>query len=169
MPDTIQTKRCTKCKQIKPLSEFYKSRRNPDGLHSWCKSCVNAALKAYWQTQAGKEVNRRAGRKYGQTEKGRRAYRKRRLKYPDKIKARSALNTTIHAGQLAPPTDFQCQQCGAQAEQYHHWRGYAPEHWLDVIPLCRKCHRQYHPPCTPPIHPSVSPRSVSTSASTNSA
>jgi len=32
-------KSCTLCKEVKPLSEFHRQRRNPDGLMGWCKVC----------------------------------------------------------------------------------------------------------------------------------
>jgi len=34
-----EQKRCSKCKQFKPLSEFYKDRSTKDGLARWCKEC----------------------------------------------------------------------------------------------------------------------------------
>jgi hypothetical protein len=40
--------------------------------------------------------------------------------------------------------NLQCHYCGNRAHQYHHHRGYAPEHWLDVVPACRKCDRLQH-------------------------
>ena len=36
--------------------------------------------------------------------------------------------------------------CGKQGEQYHHHKGYAPEHRLDVVPICRKCHDELENP-----------------------
>jgi hypothetical protein len=41
------TKKCTKCKAIKPLSEFNKERRNKDGLHVWCRECIKAYKAKY--------------------------------------------------------------------------------------------------------------------------
>lgn len=42
---------------------------------------------------------------------------------------------------MKPATAFICADCGqAQAEEYHHYKGYAKEHWLDVVPLCLPCH-----------------------------
>ena len=34
-------KACTKCKDIKPLSNFYKRKDTKDGRVSWCKDCKN--------------------------------------------------------------------------------------------------------------------------------
>lgn len=35
----MKTKQCTKCKKIKPLSEFDKGKNYKGGYRSWCKSC----------------------------------------------------------------------------------------------------------------------------------
>lgn len=32
-------KTCSKCKVLKPLSEYYKNRRHSDGLQTYCKPC----------------------------------------------------------------------------------------------------------------------------------
>ena len=34
------SKRCYKCGETKPVSEFSKSRNKPDGIHSECKECM---------------------------------------------------------------------------------------------------------------------------------
>lgn len=38
----INTKQCSKCKTIKPVSEFYKKKRNKDGLDTICIACNKA-------------------------------------------------------------------------------------------------------------------------------
>jgi len=40
-------KTCSKCQEIKPLSEFHKNKTKKDGLNSFCKSCQKAYDKAY--------------------------------------------------------------------------------------------------------------------------
>jgi hypothetical protein len=40
------TKRCSRCQEIKPVSDFYKSDQWIDGLHVYCKKCVLAYQKA---------------------------------------------------------------------------------------------------------------------------
>jgi hypothetical protein len=42
-------KKCYKCKQEFPKSEFYKSRRNNDGLQDMCKGCNNKRNKENYQ------------------------------------------------------------------------------------------------------------------------
>lgn len=62
-------------------------------------------------------------------------------KHLHKYRARQAVNNEITAGRLAPIKSLACANCGNQAAHYHHYLGYEKEHWFDVIPLCRKCHK----------------------------
>ena len=39
----MNEKQCTRCKVVKPCSEFYKDKKHRDGLSSWCKLCVRVA------------------------------------------------------------------------------------------------------------------------------
>lgn len=170
MSETIQTKQCSKCKKFKPFSEFSKNRSHKDGYSNNCKICEynrdkkykqtkegKAARKRYKQSKKGKVANKRygqtdkskvAGKSYRQSEKGkatRQVVQKRFLsRNPNHLKAKMAVNHAVAAGKLPKVNTLKCA-CGEQAEQYHHHKGYAPEHWLDVIPVCKKCH--FNAPC----------------------
>lgn len=39
-------KKCSKCGQEKPRSEFYASNKAIDGLQNWCKTCQKIACKS---------------------------------------------------------------------------------------------------------------------------
>ena len=178
MSDTIQTKRCTKCKQIKPISEFYKDAAHKDGFRNYCKTCnrrynqtekgkarkrcyeqtekYRAAKKRYTQTEKGKASQKRYvqsekfkanQKRYRQNKKGKASYRKAYLRNPEKFKARKAVTNAIRAGRLPRPDSLQCHYCPAQAEEYHHHKGYAQKHRLDVIPVCIKCHSKSEDRC----------------------
>lgn len=41
-----ETKQCSRCHEIKPVAEFYKSKQWNDGFHLYCKKCVLAYQKA---------------------------------------------------------------------------------------------------------------------------
>ena len=49
MDDVIQTKRCSKCGRILPLSDFYRDKQTKDGLSCWCKACIKAKKAQYYQ------------------------------------------------------------------------------------------------------------------------
>lgn len=148
MSEPIISKRCPKCKLPKLLSEFSKHRSTKDGLECWCKSCRKAYEQAYQQTEKGKAVNHKANAKYRQTSKGKAAQRKRTAKFnarnPNYRKAHHAVNHAIETGRL-PRADTQlCHYCLNPAQQYHHWHGYEPKYWLDVVPACVECHSKEH-------------------------
>lgn len=60
-----------------------------------------------------------------------------------KAAAQAAVGAAVWQDKTLPQVSTQtCAECGATAADYHHYLGYEPEHWLDVTPLCRKCHRR---------------------------
>jgi hypothetical protein len=55
-----------------------------------------------------------------------------------------AVHHAVKINKLVKPA--KCDACNAvKPVEAHHHLGYAPEHWLDVQWLCRKCHKQVHP------------------------
>lgn len=51
-------RRCIKCQEIKPMSEFPKDPKYRDGIRAFCKSCANEYLKNYYNTTAVGKLNR---------------------------------------------------------------------------------------------------------------
>ena len=54
MTDSILTKICSKCQEIKLLDEFGKCKSNANGLSCWCKECDHAKGKAYYNANKDK-------------------------------------------------------------------------------------------------------------------
>lgn len=54
--DGVDSKRCSHCGQILPLSEFSRSKTSANGYRSWCKRCIN--------TERNSDVNRRRCKEY---------------------------------------------------------------------------------------------------------
>ena len=135
MSDEIVTKRCPKCKTIKPVSEFYRKTRSKDGYQFLCKICHREEVRV-------------SSRKYGRTLSGKITQKHRREKDVEKCAARTAVSNAIRLGNLSKASDCICHKCPNQAYQYHHW-SYEPEHWLDVQPVCQKCHTAIHCPTSP--------------------
>ncbi len=170
MPERSISKRCSKCKTVKPLSEFNKAKTHWDGYRSECRMCQHeweygyrgspkgqAGRKRYTSTEHFKALQRRNYRRYWYSQKGqatqrrydqsangkarsRRATATYRRRHPDRVAARNAVKKAIRTMQLPQPKDVNCD-CGNKADHWHHHLGYAPEHHLDVVPLCRKCHQ----------------------------
>ena len=175
MSETIITKPCSKCKQVKPLSGFYKNRAKKDNLQTECKICCNINIRKYQQTAKGKEILRvgqkkyrqsRAFKEYQQSDKGKKSARKYIQKYsksekgkqthkeyrfrnPEKRLATNAITAAVRAGKLPRPDALLCLPCFKKAlietaKHYHHYLGYNPKYWLDVIPVCVSCHYSIH-------------------------
>lgn len=58
-----------------------------------------------------------------------------------RTRARQAVATALRHGEL---TREPCFICGVTRTDAHHLRGYEPEHWLDVVWLCRQHHHREH-------------------------
>jgi hypothetical protein len=55
---------CSKCKQSKPLTDYYKrSQSKDDGVARQCKVCTDANYKAYWKRTAIKQSEKRYAKK----------------------------------------------------------------------------------------------------------
>lgn len=160
-----KTKKCVRCNQFKAFSEFNKSSLRKDRLDCYCRVCSKiygrqrrqtekykiydkAYRKKYRSTKKGKEVIHKAMQKYRQSKKGKKYYPQYRQRYkslwPEKIQARTAVYNAVKTGKLPKVSTCKCSYCSEKAKFYHHYKGYKPEHWLDVIPMCRICDKICH-------------------------
>jgi len=150
-------KRCNKCGEEKPLSEYHSQRASKDGHKPSCKTCVKAYNAARYQKN--KEHMRRVCREWKMRNNDKirgynrasyekdperfRAYSKKsREKDPQKVAARGALHNAIRRGDIVRSET--CEWCDKKcATAGHHW-SYLEEHWLDVEWICPKCHTIVH-------------------------
>lgn len=143
---------CKKCHQA-----FMRERRkkNPEkvctiNIKSYYKHREKALEihRKYRHTERGKAAMEKGRKKYFQTEKGKetakRGSKKWREKNKIKSKAFDKVIISVRKGIIPPIKTCECAHCGNQAKHYHHYIGYEKEHWLDIIPLCRKCHTIVH-------------------------
>lgn len=62
--DEIQTKKCSRCKKVKLLDEFYYNKRsNGNGRWAQCKACVSELRKQLWKKNAEK-INKARRERY---------------------------------------------------------------------------------------------------------
>lgn len=143
--DGLQS-RCKDC--INAVSRAY--RATPEAkekMHEYhrravVKERVKEKDKARRNSPIGKKQITEAHRRYRESERGRiaAARTKERDVSSGKRIARIAVNNAVRDGRLPKVSTMICCSCGVPAEEFHHHRGYAKESWLDVIPLCRRCH-----------------------------
>lgn len=76
-------KRCSKCRIEKPLTDYWKNKRQKDGLQNQCVVCLRPQLRAakktekyleymkeYRESDHGRQLSREAQRRYRETERG---------------------------------------------------------------------------------------------------
>jgi len=133
-------KRCFKCGNEKPLTEFYRHPQMADGRLGRCKECTKQAVAARAASPDGRERIREYERIRFQFASRKAAVvryqKKRRQQDPQKYKARTAVGNALRDGKLIKGP---CEICGDPKSQAHHHDYGKP---LDVQWLCFKHHRE---------------------------
>lgn len=149
--DPRALKICCRCKAEKPVTQFSKDRRKPNGIAYACRECERKRQRDYLQN-AGvlRRMALHARSRYWdspETDRARRSkYRQEHTeplafeRNPFKERARRELRTAVRMGQVIKPT--LCQDCGAGGIIHGHHEDYARP--LDVDWLCPKCHGLRH-------------------------
>lgn len=69
-------KTCSRCKQVKSISDFYRSKQTRDGYYSWCKECARKAKKSSRERHRNPARDREYALRY-------------KRKHPDRVKQSS--------------------------------------------------------------------------------
>lgn len=142
MKNTKVRKRCSNCKKVKSLTEYY-VRSEGIGLRPACKECHNKQgriwrLKNVEKTKEWKLKNKEKIRKH--TRVGNKKYRRNHTKI---VKAYRVLCNAISSGRIKKPEVCSvCKNSFEKARIEGHHKDYDCK--LDVIWVCRKCHRKLH-------------------------
>lgn len=149
-PPTPDPKQCSRCKQWKPLSEFYAIASRPGRYQSSCKECTCAAAKrshaanperrleiARQSYHRNRDANVERLRTYEARPEAADRYKRRRENERPRLLARVAVHNAIVAGAITPQP---CWCCGHEAEAHH------PDYSrpLDVVWLCKPHHQEVH-------------------------
>ncbi len=102
-----------------------------------------AEKKAY--SKAWRETHKEETKAYRQRPEVKQRANKYYLSHPDEVKAKDVVHYAVRKGKLPRASTKTCARvgCGKQAEHYHH-PSYEKQHRLDVLPMCRACHRETH-------------------------
>ena len=130
-------KKCFKCCEVKPLSEFYKHAQMADGHVNKCKPCNKKDVTDNRNKNIDKvrEYDRQRGNR--QNSDYLREYRK---TYPNKYKAQTMVNNALRDGRLKKETT--CSECGSSFSVHAHHDDYS--YPLTIRWLCAACHSQWH-------------------------
>lgn len=139
-------KRCFKCGETKPLSDFYKHPMMADGHLNKCKECNKRDVREnystnndyYRQYDRDRLKDKNSPRNLKKLEYSRR-YDK---ENPQKTKAQYTLGNAIRDKRLSRGCN--CEYCGSSANIHGHHSSYSEDMWLTVTWLCGKCHVRLH-------------------------
>lgn len=121
----IDSKKCSDCHEVKPLTDFYRQSDRADNLRSDCKACHRARnrknVQARWPDYRKKRMVARHAR-------------------PDKTRARQAVANHIRLGNIVRPDE--CSKCQKECKPEAHHADYSKK--LDIEWLCTTCHGEWH-------------------------
>lgn len=125
-------KRCFKCGEIKPLSEFYKHPQMLDGHLNKCKACTKKDVALYYSEKSKSEdwMNK-------ERERGREKYH--RLGYYTKGIGGNMVSLNKIEGTTS--RSLRARGYDTKGKEAHHWNYNEPK---SVMLLTRKAHRRLH-------------------------
>lgn len=149
-------KKCFKCREIKPLGEFYAHPQMPDGHLNKCKTCAKRdrsenyrARKDYYKAHDRKRNkqphrrsyiarnNQRLRQEYPERYK---EYRRReKQRHPERHQARTILGNAVRDGKIHRQP---CAICGTTENVHGHHPDYSRP--LNVVWLCATHHGEEH-------------------------
>ncbi len=118
-------KKCYRCGNVKPFSEYHKNPAGRYGLHDWCAECKRIQAAEYYQRYKPKIKAR--------IDNWRETNKEKRL-------AHRIIDGAIAKGSINPPE--RCTVCNKKRKLDAHHEDYSKP--LDVIWLCRKHHIARH-------------------------
>ena len=118
-------RKCSKCKKVKKLTEFYVNKTKPLGREYWCADCS----REYDRSRDG--TNDRVKQRSDSALRSKK-------KYPWKVIARRETNKLINSKKIIKKP---CEVCGDIRSETHHsdYKDY-----INVNFLCRKHHTELH-------------------------
>ncbi len=138
----MKTKICGRCNQEKPLTEFYKHKR--DGYRSRCKVCSKLDYKEYINRPERRELFKTYRKEYygrAEVKKRIKAYREDQQKNPKFKAIRLARNYLRYMVRLGRIIKEPCSICDKFQVEAHHPDYKQP---LMIVWLCPDCHRELH-------------------------
>lgn len=147
-------KKCFKCDQKKPLSEFYRHAGMSDGRLGKCKQCARAdsvkyrdlnleKVQHYDRNRPNQKIRAKKHKKYAQTNRAKsiRKVASARWSRKNKVKRRAHLITkrAIDSWRLKRKA---CALCGSKKNVHAHHPNYSDP--LSVVWLCHQDHAMLH-------------------------
>ena len=139
----MESKKCFKCNEIKPLSEFYKHPQMADGRLNKCKECNKDDVSKNYRVniehyKSYEKLRANIPHRKCSVRKAKSNWIKRN---PIKRLASTIIGNAVRSGKIIKP--LHCESCSSQPSRLHgHHDDYAFA--LVVRWLCPGCHSKWH-------------------------
>ena len=132
-------KTCFKCKETKPLDEFYRHSQMSDGHLGKCKTCARSDAKSRRKNPRFRAMVLAYDRERGsrRTADDLRIYR---AENPEAVTAHRVIAYALRTGKICRPS--KCEACATDCIPHGHHHDYSKP--LSVVWLCATCHQQHH-------------------------
>ena len=133
-------KTCFKCKEVKPLSDFYKHSHMADGYLGKCKVCTKADANKHRAENIDsiREYDRKRSKTPERLKLAAEVTKVWRSEDKRRTKCHNAVARAIKSGKLVKQS---CKRCGSEKTEAHHENYDEP---LNIVWLCSVCHKKRH-------------------------
>ena len=136
----VGSKKCFKCKAVKPLTEFYRHQYMADGHLNKCKECTKRDVGEHREKNLERirQYDRDRSKNKDRIQLSAALTKKWRAEDRRRSAAHSAVSRAIRSGALVQEP---CKTCGSAKSVGHHEDYDKP---LEVIWMCAPCHVRHH-------------------------
>lgn len=136
----MELKLCRHCSEWKPLGAYYKHAQMADGHLNVCRECVKRRVRKHRaENDSVREYDRERSNLPHRKKLRAKITAEYDEKHPHRKKAHTAVNNALRDGRL---TKGDCHFCGTDQDIEGHHNDYSKP--LDVVWLCKRCHRKLH-------------------------
>jgi len=136
----MSEKRCSRCGETKPFSEFNTDRQTKTGRCSQCRKCSNVAARAWSRANVERHIERARKWNCEHSAQSTKNSQQWHAKHPLANRAKRAVWYAIQTGRLVRP--IHCERCRIECRPHAHHVDYSRP--LVVAWLCRRCHKAIH-------------------------
>ncbi len=96
----MDSKQCTRCDEVKPLSDFYPDKRYAQGVKSWCRKCTRTYQNAWRRRDPGRYREQNRKWREAHPEKMREYSQAYALRHPERLRLSQRIYRQSEQGKL---------------------------------------------------------------------
>jgi len=121
-------KKCSKCEEVKPVTEFYRQKTSKDGFRGYCKKCHHKKSKEWLENNYSKKLAWLEKNKEKMREYHKEYYNKLKNKNPERLKEKNRILQSR----------WRKDNPEKAKERSNEWRGRNPQRLVEYMRKCNK-------------------------------